>query len=35
MGPAREILEWRRINFRIVLAFTDSICDGIEVDPTT
>jgi len=28
----REIMEWRRINFRVVLAFTDGVCDGIDYE---
>lgn len=28
----REILEWRRINFHVVLTFTDGVCDGIDYD---
>ena len=28
----REILEWRRINFHVVLTFTDGICDGVDYE---
>ena len=28
----REILEWRRINFHVVLTFTDGVCDGVDYD---
>jgi hypothetical protein len=28
----REIMGWRRINFRIVLAFTDGVCDGVDYE---
>lgn len=28
----REILEWRRINFHVVLTFTNGVCDGVDYD---
>ncbi len=28
----REVLEWRRINFRVQLSFTAGVCDGVEYD---
>lgn len=30
MAPNRELLEWRRVGFHIVLMFTDDVCDGVE-----
>ena len=32
LGEGREMLEWRRINFRVTLSFTGGVCDGIEYD---
>ena len=32
LGEGREMLEWRRVNFRVVLSFQDDVCDGIEYD---
>jgi hypothetical protein len=28
----REVLEWRRINFRVALSFSGGVCEGIEYD---
>jgi hypothetical protein len=26
----REVMEWRRINFHVVLTFTGGVCDGVD-----
>lgn len=31
-GADREILFWRRINFQVMLSFTNGICDGVEYE---
>lgn len=28
----REMLQWRRINFQVILAFTNGICDGVDYE---
>ena len=28
----REMLEWRRVNFRVALTFTADVCDAVEYD---
>ena len=30
VAAGREVLEWRRINFRVALAFTAQVCDAVE-----
>lgn len=32
LHAGREVLEWRRINFRVALSFTGGICDGVDYD---
>ena len=32
LDAAREVLFWRRINFRIALKFTSGVCDSVEYD---
>lgn len=32
LHAGREILEWRRINFRVTLSFTGGVCDGVDYD---
>ena len=32
VAPGREVLEWRRINFRVQLAFTAEVCESVEYD---
>ncbi|MBI2772241.1 MAG: hypothetical protein HYX47_21660 [Burkholderiales bacterium] len=32
LAPGREVLEWRRINFHVVLTFTAEVCDKVEYD---
>jgi hypothetical protein len=32
LAPGREMLEWRRINFRVQLAFTAEVCESVEYD---
>lgn len=28
----REMLQWRRINFQVILAFTNGVCDGVDYE---
>ncbi len=30
IAAGRDILEWRRINFRVALAFTADVCDSVD-----
>jgi len=32
LTASREVLEWRRINFRVALVFTAEVCDSVEYD---
>ncbi|MEP6791133.1 MAG: hypothetical protein ABI907_07165 [Ramlibacter sp.] len=32
ISPGREVLEWRRINFRVALSFTADVCDSVDYD---
>ena len=32
LPDGRELMEWRRINFRVALSFSGGVCDGIEYD---
>ena len=29
-GHGRELLMWRRMNFQVILRFTDGVCDGMD-----
>ena len=32
LAAGREVLEWRRINFRVALRFSAGVCDSVEYD---
>ena len=35
LGPGREVLAWRRINFQVALTFTAGVCDGVEYNASS
>lgn len=35
LHAGREVLEWRRINFQVILTFTNGICDGVDAGKPT